>query len=189
MEQEGLCKSAQPLTFTLCTEIMSVDQLAKLAGILGFFISLATFALTRWERRASISFGMDSGSSSDFVDEHENGQSTVNLTISNLGARPVLIDLRTLAISSKSNMLQAWSEDHWGVVQREVLLKPNDFQMLGIPLQTFEEKLKIEVHRKYDEKSIHFLRPLKVSVESTDGKIFTSKKLKYWEATGEFHRA
>ena len=40
---------------------MSIDELSKAAGVLGFFISLATFALTRWERRVVLDFGIDSG--------------------------------------------------------------------------------------------------------------------------------
>ncbi len=45
---------------------MSVDDLAKWAGVLGFFISLATFLLTRWERHVTLDFGLEPGSSSDF---------------------------------------------------------------------------------------------------------------------------
>jgi hypothetical protein len=40
---------------------MSIDDLANIAGVLGFVISLATFALTRWERRALVHFSLETG--------------------------------------------------------------------------------------------------------------------------------
>lgn len=168
---------------------MNIDQLAKIAGVLGFLISVSTFILTRWERRAILTFSLDSGSSLDFAEQDEEGPETINLTITNMGARALLVDLGTLKIECNGNVLDAWIEDHWGVAQREILFKTTDHQMLGIPLETFTAKLKIETPKKYDDNSFHFMYPLKISVKTIDGKEFSSKNLKYWEATGEFHRA
>ena len=64
---------------------MSIEVLAKVAGILGFFISVATFALTRWERRIVVIFGFDEGSSDDFGENGDEPITTVNLSITNLG--------------------------------------------------------------------------------------------------------
>jgi hypothetical protein len=168
---------------------MTIDQLAKVAGILGFLISVATFALTRWERRAAIVFGFDEGLSDDFGVVFDEPISTINLTITNVGARSLHIDLRTLQIKSSGNALHAWREDHLGAEQREILLKPNDSQVLGIPVKTFRDVLNIKTPKKYDDQSINFMQPLQISVATTSGKVFSSTKLKYWEATGEFHRA
>ncbi|MDE3071662.1 MAG: hypothetical protein KGJ63_02890 [Pseudomonadota bacterium] len=168
---------------------MTIDDLAKAAGILGFLISVATFALTRWERRAVVIFGLDEGSADDFGITVDEPISTINLTISNVGARSLHLDLRTLQIEATGNTLSVWREDHLGGEQREVLLKPNDSKTIGIFLDTFRDVLKIESPRKYDEHSFNFMQPLRISVVTTNGKVFASKKLKYWEATGEFHHA
>jgi len=167
---------------------MTIDQIAKVAGILGFLISVATFLLTRWERRAEVVFGLDEGYSDDFDEELDEPISTVNLTITNVGARSLHIDLRTLQVKSNGNSFNAWREDHFGAEQREVLLKPNDSQKIGLPVEAFRENLKIKTPKKYDAQSFNLMHPLRISVATTSGKLFLSKKLKYWEATGEFHR-
>ena len=168
---------------------MTLDAVAKIAGILGLIISVATFVLTRWERRASIIFGLDSGSSSDFDSELEEPMETVNLTITNSGAVSVHLDLRTLVIEANGHKLNAWRENHWGPEQREVLLRANEFRTIGIPLVTFIGQLKITSPKTYDDNSFNFMLPLRISVSATNGRTFTSKKIRYWEATGEFHRA
>ncbi len=168
---------------------MTIDDFAKLAGVLGFVISLATFALTRWERRVLLDFGLNAGVSTDFDDSSADPKGTANLTITNLGTRSALLNLRTVELRSGSNLLHAWRQDHWGSQQREVLLKPSDSHTIGIPLETFASELQIKPPAKYDDKSFYFMHPVRVSVATTDGKVHASKKLKYWEATGEFHRA
>ena len=168
---------------------MGMDLLVKIAGILGFVISVVTFALTRWERRARIEFGLDEGSSDDFGEQMDEPMSTVNITITNLGARAVHLDLRTLEVRSNGNACAVWRQDHFGGAQREILLKPNDAETIGLPAETFRGELKIAVPSRYDERSFYFMQPLTLSVASTGGKVFSSKNLKFWEATGEFHRA
>ena len=166
-----------------------MDVLVKIAGILGFVISVLTFALTRWERRARIEFGLDEGSSDDFSEQMDEPISTINITVTNLGARAVHLDLRTLEVLSNGNTCAVWRQDHFGGTQREILLKPNDAETIGLPVKTFREELKIACPSRYDERSFNFMQPLTVSVASTSGKVFSSKGLKFWEATGEFHRA
>jgi len=167
---------------------MNVDDLAKLAGVLGFFISLATFVLTRWERRLILDFGLEGGESADFDSNYENSHGTVNLTITNLGAQAALLDLRTLEAKCNGNALDIWREDFWGKQQREILLKPNDSQMFGIPYDTFVKQLKVKPSGNYDNETFYRTYPVRLSVKTTDGKVIRSKKLKFWEAVGEFHR-
>ncbi|ABE46868.1 hypothetical protein [Polaromonas sp. JS666] len=168
---------------------MTIDELSKVAGVLGFFMSLATFALTRWERRILVDFGLDAGTSADFRDESDQPMSIVNLTISNLGARSVLLDMRSLEVISSGNVLDAWRQDFWGPEVREVLLKPNDSHTIGIPLTTFMKELHIETPPKYDDRSFSLMHPVRICVKGANGKAYSSKQLRFWEATGEFHRA
>lgn len=157
---------------------MTIDQLAKLAGILGFAISVTTFLLTRWERRAAIAFGLDEGTYEGADVLSEEIIDIVNLTLTNVGARSLLVDLRTLQIASNGNTVSVWREDHIGAEQREVLLKPNDFQVIGLPVSTFREGLKIKAPKKYDDQSFWAMLSIRVSVSTTTGKVFSTKKNK-----------
>ena len=166
-----------------------LDDLAKLAGVLGFFISLVTFFLTRWERRAALDFGLQPGHSSDFDSDSDESLETVNLAITNLGHQPTLLNMPTLEIRCNGNVLHAWREDYFGNQQQEVLLKPTERNVVGIPLVTFLKGLKIESPEKYDERSFFALKPVRVRLKTIEGRQFESKKLRFWEAVGEFHRA
>ena len=71
---------------------MNIDFIAKIAGVLGFFISVTTFVLTRWERRSRLSFGMDrnhvtTGKIPDNLDEDDESFEAVSLRISALRER------------------------------------------------------------------------------------------------------
>ena len=112
----------------------------------------------------------------------------IRLTIHNSGAKALLLDLRTLRIKAGKNTFDAYHEDHLKNCQREVLIKPSDSVSIGIFPEIFLHKLKIQTPEKYDDRTFMLTYPLQLSVETVSGKRFTNKKLRYWEATGEFHR-
>jgi hypothetical protein len=166
-----------------------MDELLKITGLLGFLISVATFALTRWERRASISFGLDPGDENDFGRGCLIPIETVNVTITNTGARPVQLDLRTLEIQHGKSVLLVWREDHYGSDKREVLLKPSDELVLGVSLKTFEERLGItSPEGPFTEESFGKMFPLRIRARTVEGVLFSSNWHKYWASVGEFHR-
>ena len=167
---------------------MSIDELAKIAGVLGFVISLATFALTSWERRALVHFGLKKGSSKATVDDEESYVDTIEFTLINLGGTAVVLDLRSLEVRRGEKSLFPWQEDHWGPQESEVLLQPHGKTVLSLPHDTFEEKLKIESPDKYDKQAVCALLPVQIRIRSTKRKVFESKGLRYWEAIGEFRR-
>ena len=166
---------------------VNIDDLTKIAGVLGFVISLATFALTRWERRAMIHFGLEKGSRK--ISDGDEDIDTTDITLINLGGTAVVLDLRTLEVRRGEKTLLPWQQDHWGLEESEVLLPPNGRTVLSLPHDTFEEELKIESPDKYDTLSFYALLPVQIRVRSTGGKGFESKGLRYWEAIGEFRRA
>jgi hypothetical protein len=133
-------------------------------------------------------FGIDPGSyrTSDKPDAEY--IETIDITITNLGGRPALLDLRTLEIRCETHVLHPWQQDHWGPEERELLLAPNEHETVRLPLDTFRRELKIESPGMYDEESFNRLRPVQVRVQTTHKKLYESKQLRYWEATGEFHR-
>ena len=168
---------------------MNIDDLAKIAGVLGFFISLATFALTRWERRALVHFGLAKGSQTVAEGEDSYNLDTTDFTLINLGGTAVVLDLQTLEVRRGEKTLFPWRQDHWGPEECEVLLPPHGRIVLSVPHDTFEEQLKIESPEKYDKQSFYALLPVQMRVRNTNGKGFESKGLRYWEAIGEFRRS
>lgn len=168
---------------------MSIDDLVKIAGVLGFVISLATFALTRWERRALIHFGLEKGSRRVTVDDEESCVDTTEFTLINLGVTAVVLDLRSLEVRRGEKSLFPWQEDHWGPEQSEVLLQPHGRTVLSLPHDTFEEKLMIGSPDKYENQTFFAVLPVQIRIRSTKRKVFESKGLRYWEAIGEFRRA
>jgi hypothetical protein len=165
---------------------MNLDDLAKWAGVLAALISLAALLLSR---RVHLEFGLGTGQSTDFDQGADEALETVNLSITNLGSRPVVLDMSTLQVRCNSNVLQVWRQDYFGNKQQEALLKPSESYAIGIPLGTFLHELKIKPPEPYDETSLYALNPVLVRVRTTDGRRHESKKLRFWEATGEFHRA
>jgi len=168
---------------------VTIDDLAKFAGVLGFVISLATFALTRWERRAVVHFGFESGSREVSDEGYGHSIDTIEITLINLGGKAVVLDLRTLELRRGSETLAPWQQDHWGSQESEVLLTPNERTVLGLPKDTFEQVLKIEAPEAYDKQTFYAMLPVQGRVRSTRGKVFESSRLRYWEAIGEFRRA
>ena len=168
---------------------MTLDELAKLAGVLGFFISLATFLLTRWERRVPLDFGLEPGEPADAGFGSDEPLETVKLSVANLGSRPVILNVATLEVWCNGNVLHVWRQDYLGDQQQEVLLKPTERYAIGIPLNTFLQELKITSPEKYDERTFYALSPVLVRLRTSDGRKHESEKLRYWEATNEFHRA
>ena len=168
---------------------MNIDDIAKIAGVLGFLISLATFALTRWERRARVHFGLTKGTQEMNDDLEPYHVDTVEFTLTNLGGVAVVVDLRSLEVRRGEHTFFPWQQDHWGAQESEVLLAPLGAAIVSLPHGTFEDQLKIESPRQYDQQSFNALIRVEVSVRSTTGARYTSNSLRYWEAIGEFRRA
>jgi hypothetical protein len=87
---------------------MNIDDIAKIAGVLGFVISLITFVLTRWERRTFIHFGLANGSHKASGGEDWDLVDMIEFTLINLGATPVVLNLRTLEVRRGDKTLFPW---------------------------------------------------------------------------------
>lgn len=180
---------------------MNIDLLTKTAGILVFVVSLVTFVISRLERRANLEFSLGNGYSSDFedlsnrdealsdVDEQCPGYQTINITITNIGGSSLLVDLTSLSISCNGEIFEVWEVEHLGTEKKEVLIKPNDSQTIGVSIKDFAYTLKIETPVRYDDSTFYKEFPLGISVRNHKGRKFSTKKWKYWESVGEFIRA
>jgi len=177
---------ARPLSSALC-EIMSIDVVAKVAGVLGFVISVATFVLTRVERRKRIEIELFSASVLDFSqDEDLQDDSLIRVRFTNIGLLPVILKPRTLSIKNRTKVYTLDRDDYWGMEDFEELMPPTSSRDIGVYLDSVEEALGIASPRSYDEESFNKLYPLVVSVHDHAGKRYSTKVYSYHEVVGEF---
>ncbi len=73
--------------------MIDLDVVAKIAGVLGFIISVLTFCLTRYERRANcvveIVIGDLSSYSEEFSPDEELLEETLKIRVTNIGGHVV----------------------------------------------------------------------------------------------------
>ena len=105
-----------------------------------------------------------------------------------MGPTAVVLDLRTIALESNGYAMHIWRGSVFNNEQREVLLKTNESIIIHVFLENFIESLKFPSPARYDSESFNHMYPILISVSTVEGKKFKDKKIKYWEATGEFHR-
>jgi len=72
---------------------VDLDSIAKIAGVLGFIISVMTFALTRYERRAKCVVEICIGDTSQFRDElcSEDYDELLKIRVTNIGGSSVIL--------------------------------------------------------------------------------------------------
>jgi len=170
----------------LC-EAMNIEVIAKIAGVLGFFISVSTFVLTRLERRKKIEIELFESSSFDFtVDDDVNDESLVKVMFTNIGPQSVILKPKTLIIEHNGKAYKLDREDYWGMEEFDELMPPTSSREIGVHLGSVCEALEIESPKNYDEDTFSKLYPLSVKICDHSGKVYKTKKFKYHEAVGEF---
>lgn len=173
---------------------MNIEDVTRWTGVAGFVLAVITLALTRWERRVVLHVGVESGDVDDFAEleqfmvRADASSDTFNLTISNVGARSTVVDIRTVQISANGRVLNVGHEDYFGPQQKEILLKPGDSVTVGVPRWTFDRELGIDMPRSDDINEINRILRAEVRVSTTKGRVHKSKRLQYWPATREFFR-
>jgi len=170
---------------------MNINAIAKIAGVLGFLISVATFILTRIERKKRIEIEVFDSSEFDFPHlisdpESLDGESLVKVRFTNLGSQPVILKPESFLIESEGKQFALAYEDYWGKEEFEELLPPTSSREIGIPLDLIRSKLCIETPKKYDDQTFNKLYPLALSVSDHSGTIFRNNKHSYHEAVSEF---
>ncbi|MED5523774.1 MAG: hypothetical protein VX447_03350 [Pseudomonadota bacterium] len=166
---------------------MNIEVIAKIAGVLGFFISVSTFVLTRLERRKKIEIELFESSSLDFPDEEDaKGELLIKVRFTNIGPQPVILKPRTLIIECSGKTYKLDREDYWGMDEFDELMPPTSSQEIGVHLGSVCEALEIESPKNYDEKTFNKLYPLSVKIYDHSGKAYKTEKFKYHESVGEF---
>lgn len=166
---------------------MNIEVIAKIAGVLGFFISVTTFILTRYERRKIIEIELYESSEHDFSDdENLSGASLIGVRFTNLGQRSVILKPESLKISCGKRTFNLAREDYWGKEDFVELMPPNSTREIGIYEDIVLKKLEIVQPQEYTDENFNKLYPFTISVLDYKGKKFNNKTHRYHEASGEF---
>ena len=101
---------------------MDLENLARLAGVLGFFISIATFAITRYERRRKLVVELIQGCYLDFspapsealVDQEE-APELIKIRVTNIGGMPVIVKPESFYIGGNGEKVTVNNTDWLGI--------------------------------------------------------------------------
>ena len=168
-----------------------MDLLLKIAGLLGFIISIATFILTRLERRKRIEIEIFDVIAAEFPnlsgwDEKIESENVMKVRFTNLGSQPVILKPRTFEIEYNGIVYSLGREDYIGMDDFEELLPPMSSRSIGIFQSPILSELKIITPKKYDDETFNKLYPLKIMVKDHEGKTYSNNKYSYHEAVGEY---
>ena len=174
---------------------MDIKILASIAGVLGFFISVATFILTRIERRKNVIVEVYRGDYSEFSDSPEdetiNGDTElIKVRLTNIGGRPIIVNPESFFIKGLGKDIKIRDTDWVGIDKIPSPLQTGNSIDVAIFLSAFEELLNLKSLDKFSntkeyEKTVV---PLEVGFRDHKGKIFKSKSFKYFYYVGEIER-
>jgi hypothetical protein len=168
-----------------------MDILVKIAGLLGFIISVATFVLTRIERKKRIEIEIfdEMGISFPNLDgwpEEVGSEYFMKVRFTNLGSQTVIIKPRTLKIECMGKVYSLVNDDYIGMDDFDEVLIPMSSRSIGVFQSTILSELDISSQKKYDDESFYKLYPFKISVKDHQGKTYTNKSYSYHEAVCEY---
>tara|TARA_R110002033_G_scaffold77671_1_gene129179 strand:- start:37 stop:549 length:513 start_codon:yes stop_codon:yes gene_type:complete len=168
-----------------------MDTLVKIAGLLGFIISVATFVLTRIERKKRIEIEIfdEIGGAFPNLDgwpKEVGSENLMKVRFTNLGSQTVIIKPKTLKIECKEKAYFLVNDDYIGMDDFDEVLTPMSSRTIGVFQSEILNKLDISSPKKYDEESFNKLYPLKISVKDHRGKTYTNKRYSYHEAVCEY---
>lgn len=174
---------------------MDINALAKIAGVLGFFISVSTFILTRIERRKNVVVEVYKGDYSEF-DEAEGGElldddgELINVRLTNIGGAPVIVNPESFFVRGLGKEILIHHTDWVGVKNLPSPLLVGASVEVAVFRSAFEELLNIKSLDKYanTEEYEKTVVPLEVGFRDHKGKVFMSNSFRYFYYVGEIER-
>lgn len=174
---------------------MDIKVLASIAGVLGFFISVATFVLTRIERRKNVVVEVYKGDYSEFHDTHEdelinNDTEIIKIRLTNIGGMPVIVNPESFFIRGLGKEIKIHDTDWVGIEKVPSPLQVGISLDVAIFRSAFEELLNLKTLDKFSntEEYEKTVVPLEVGFRDHKGKVFKSNSFKYFYYVGEIER-
>ncbi|MBL8251154.1 MAG: hypothetical protein JNK31_05760 [Candidatus Competibacter sp.] len=174
---------------------MEINAIAKIAGVLGFFISVATFILTRIERRKNVVVEVYKGDYSEFY-KAERGElfdddELIKIRLTNVGGVPVIVNPESFFIKGLGKEILIHHTEWVGVKEIPSPLAAGTSVEVAVFRSEFEKLLSLKSLDKYanTEEYEKTVVPLEVGFKDHKGKVFTSKSFSYFYYVGEIERS
>jgi len=174
---------------------MDIKTLVSIAGVLGFFISVATFVLTRIERRKSIVVEVYKGDYSEFSDTPEgelvnDDTELIKIRLTNIGGKSVIVNPDSFFIKGLGKEIKIHNTDWIGIEKVPSPLQVGSSLDVAIFQSSFEKLLNLKSLDKYSntEEYEKTVVPLEVGFRDHKGKVFKTKSFKYFYYVGEIER-
>jgi len=161
---------------------------------MGFFISVATFILTRIERRKNVVVEAYKGDYSEFNDAEEYEQlddtELIKIRLTNIGGTPVIVNPESFFVKGLGKVIRIHDTDWVGVKRIPSPLSVGASVEIAVFRSAFEELLNIKSLDKYanTEEYEKTVVPLAVGFRDHKGKVFMSKSFRYFYYVGEIER-
>ncbi|OCH14561.1 hypothetical protein A6E05_19130 [Aliivibrio sp. 1S165] len=168
--------------------MINLDVIVKIIGVLGFFISVITFVLTRYERRAKciaeIVVGDLSNYSSELTSEADLLEETLKIRITNIGGQPVILKPETFFFSALNKKITKNQNelDWFGINQLPSPLNPGCSCEVGVITEGILSILGFEDLKKYCNELEHKKTeiPIEVGVSDLNNRTYKSKGFTYY---------
>lgn len=172
---------------------MEIKTLASIAGVLGFFISVATFVLTRIERRKNVVVEIYKDDYSKFCDTAEDeliDDELIKIRLTNIGGVPVIVNPESFFIKGLGKEIRIHDTDWVGLEEVPSPLLVGGSVEVAIFLSAFEGLLNLKALDKYSNNKEYekTVVPLEVGFRDHKGKVFKSKSFRYFYYVGEIER-
>ena len=174
---------------------MDIKTLASIAGVLGFFISVATFVITRIERRKNVVVEVYKGDYSEFSDTPEDDlisddSELIKIRLTNIGGMPVIVNSESFYIKGLGKEIKVHDADWVGVDKVPSPLQVGSSLDVAIFQSSFEKLLNLKALDKFSNTDEYekTMVPLEVGFRDHKGKVFKSKSFKYFYYVSEIER-
>ena len=140
-------------------------KLTEAIGVLGFALSIITFALTRWERRKKITIDMFIDHGTRFREEidKESEDPILIVRFINDGQRPIVIDCNSLVFYGNEHPVPWWKTDCLGKNTFPPILNTGVPGEVGIFLESFVQLVGAPPNSEVE---------VSVTVKDIDGKCY-----------------
>jgi hypothetical protein len=174
---------------------MDIKTLASVAGVLGFFISVATFILTRIERRRHVVVEVFKRQYSKLLEKEQNefiddDDDLIIIRLTNIGGVPVIVNPESFFIKGRGWQIKVHDTDWLGTEEIPSPLQVGGSLEVAIFQGALEALLNVKELDQYAnvvdyEKTII---PLTVGFKDHKGKVFESEAFSYFYYVGEIER-
>jgi len=174
---------------------LELKTIASVVGVLGFLISVATFVLTRMERRKKLVVEIFKGHLIEYKDElilneDQEYDEIVKIRITNIGGRPVIVDAASFYFMSNGNKFERNDCDWLGIKKVPSPLPVGQSNEVAVHLETFESLLKMKDLDKYCNENDCDKTVVKIEagLKDIDRKAYKSKGFQYFYYVGDLSR-